>query len=126
MSAILSLPAELGGLVLKFAVSKYIEGAGAAAGAMTALAAALKALATEISAVASGTMTLAQLQAATAAQLAEKKVPVSTQILVNGLVSVLGTVFPVGPAGGLVSAALAGDVNLFAQDVIATATLYGA
>lgn len=126
MSAILSLPAELGTLVLNFAVAKYIEGAGSAPGAMTSRATALKAIASQIQAVASGTMTLAQLQAATAAELAAKNVPVSTQLLVNGLVGLLAQAVPIGPSGGLISAALSGDVNLFANDVITVCSSYGA
>jgi hypothetical protein len=126
MSAILALPAELGALVLKFAVAKYIEGAGSAPGAMTARASALKAIATEISGVAAGTVTISQLQAATAAALAAKNVAVSTQILVNGLVSVLSGIFPTGLNAGLISAALSADVNLFSQDITAVCTSYGA
>jgi hypothetical protein len=125
MSSILTLPAELGALLLKFIVAKYIEGAGSAAGAMTARASALKAIATEIAGVAAGTFTLAQLQAATAEALAAKSVAVSTQVLVNGLIGILSNVIPTANSG-LISAALAADVNLFAQDVIAIATSYGA
>lgn len=125
MSSILALPAELGALVLKFAVAKYIEGAGSATGAMTSRAATLKAIATEISGVASGTLTIAQLQAATAAELASKNVAVSTQIVVNGLVSILSAALP-GPTSGLISAAISADVNMFAQDVIAVCASYGA
>jgi len=123
MIAILSLPAELGALILKFAVAKYIEGAGATPGAMTARATALKAIASEISGVASGTFTIAELQAATAAVLEGKNVSVSTQILVNGLIGLLSSALP---TGGLISAALAADVNLFAQDVTQVCTTFGA
>lgn len=125
MSSILSLPAELGAVVLKFAVAKYIEGAGSAAGAMTSRAAALKAIATDIAQVATGAMTVAELQKATAAALAAKNISISTQIAVNGLLNVLSVV-PVGPSAGLISAAIGADVNLFAQDVISVCTAYGA
>jgi hypothetical protein len=125
MSAILTLPAELGGLVLKFAVAKYIEGAGSTPGAMSSRASAIKTIATEVAGVAAGTFTIAQLQAATAATLSTKSVAVSTQILVNGLFALLSNAVP-GPAAGLISAAISADVNLFAQDVIAVCTLYGA
>jgi hypothetical protein len=126
MSAILAIPAEIGALVLKFAVAKYIEGAGSAPGAMSTRASALAAIASEIQGVAAGTVTIAQLQAATAAQLQAKGVAPSTQILVNGLVEVLSGIFPTGPSAGLISAALAADVNLFASDVIAVADTYTA
>lgn len=126
MTSILSLPAELGALVLKFAVAKYIEGAGSAPGAMTQRATALKAIATEIAGVASGTVSIAQLQQMTAEQLAASKIPQSTQLVINGLVGLLSTAVPLGPSGGLISAAISGDVNVFAQDVIAVCSSYGA
>jgi len=123
MSSILSLPAELGQLVLSFAVAKYIEGAGSAAGAMTGRAQALKAILTEIQGVAKGTITIQQLQQATAQVLASKGVSVSTQLLVNGLLGILASTFP-GPTSGLISAAIAADVNVFATAGIAVCNQY--
>ena len=47
----------------------------------------------------------------------------STQTLVNGLVGLLANAIP-GPTGGLISAAIAAQVNLVAQDVISVASAY--
>jgi hypothetical protein len=124
MSAnILNLPAALGALVLKWATAKYIEGAGATSADMLARAQTVKALASTLDAVAVGTMTLAQLATATAAELTSANVSASTQILINGLLALLGGAIP---TGNLISAALGAEANVFLQDVIAVCTTFGA
>lgn len=121
----LNLSAELGTIALDFAVAKYIEGAGSAAGAMTTRAKDLKAIATEVQGVAEGTITIAELETDAAAALTAKGLTVSEQILVTGLVNLLSSIIPsVNPTSGLLGAALAGDVNLFATQVISICNKY--
>ena len=90
---------------------------------MTARATAIKAIAQEIAGVSTGAVTIAELQAFTAAELEAKGIAMSTQTLVNGLVGLLANAIP-GPTGGLISAAIAAQVNLVAQDVISVASAY--
>jgi hypothetical protein len=124
MSAnLLNLPAALGALILKWATAKYIEAAGATSAEMLARAQSIKALATAADAVAVGAMSLAQLATATAADLAAAKVSVSNQILINGLLQLIGGSLP---SGNLLTAALGAQANVFLQDVIAVCASFGA
>lgn len=124
MSAnLLSLPAALGAIILKWATARYIESAGATSAEMTARAQSVKALAATADAVALGTMPLSQLATATAPELVTAKVSVSDQILVNGLVTLLGGALP---TGNLLTAALGAEANVFLQDVIGVCTTFGA
>jgi hypothetical protein len=118
---LLNLPAALGALVLKWATAKYIEAAGATSVEMTERAKSLKALATAADGVALGTTTLAQLSAVAAADIS--KGSVSNQILVSGLLSLIGSALP---TGDLLTAALGAEANVFLQDVIAVCTTFGA
>lgn len=119
----LNLPAALGALVLKWAVAKYIEAAGATSAEMTARAQIVKAIATSLDQVALGKMTLQQLVTADAALLQKNQVAVSSQIAVQGLLNLLGSAVP---TGNLLSAALGAMADVFLQDVIATCTSFGA
>ncbi len=124
MSAnLLNLPAALAAIVLKFAIAKYIEAAGAEPGAILARAQTVKAMATQIDAVALGTMTLTQLAAASAAELQKSNTSVSAQILINGLATLVGGALP---TGNLLTAALGAEANVFLKDVIDTCTTFGA
>jgi hypothetical protein len=124
MSAnLLNLPAALGALILKWATAKYIEAAGATSAEMLARAQAVKSLATAADAVAIGAMSLAQLATATATELAAAKMSVSNQILINGLLQLIGGALP---TGNLLTAALGAQANVFLQDVIAVCASFGA
>jgi len=125
MSAILlTLPAELGAILLKAAVAKYIEGAGTSA-EMVSRAAAVKAVATMLDQAALGTISLTQLASMTEAELTSAKMSVSTQILVNGLVQVVTAALPLANSG-LITAALGAQANVFLQDVISVCGTFGA
>lgn len=123
MSAILGLPGEIGALLLKFATAKYIESAGA--GQMTQRAAVIKAVATEIEGVTSGAITVGQLATTTAAVIQSKGIPMSSQILLQGLSGLVTTALPTANSG-LLEAALAADAKLFLDDVIQVASSFGA
>jgi hypothetical protein len=124
MSAnLLNLPAALGALILKWATAKYIEAAGATSAEMLVRAQSVKALASTLDAVALGSMTLSQLSTATAADLEKGGTSVSAQILVNGLVNLIGAALP---TGNLITAALGAEANVFLQDVIQVTTTFGA
>lgn len=122
--SLLSLPATLGQLLLKWATAKYIEAAGSAE-EMAARAKTVKGLATGIDGAVLGTMTIAQLQAVATADLAGKSLKASDQILINGLVGLISSVLPAADSGFL-NAAVGAEVNLFLQDVIAVCTEFGA
>jgi hypothetical protein len=121
---LLSLPGALGQLVLKWGTAKYIEAAGASADILSR-AQAVKAIATEIDGVALGTVTVAQLQAMAATELASKGLKTSDQILVGGLMQLIGAALPAANAG-LLSAAVSAEANLVLQDIIAVCTSFGA
>lgn len=120
---LLNLPAALAALILKYAVAKYIEAAGATSAEMLARAQTVKAIAAEIDGVALGTMSLQQLTTAEAAELASKNVSVSAQIAISGLLALVNGAVP---TGNLLSAALGAEANVFLQDVIAVCTTFGA
>jgi hypothetical protein len=124
MSAnILNLPAALGALILKWATAKYIEGAGATSADMLARAQSVKTLATALDQAALGGITLAQLATMAAADLTKANVPISTQVLINGLIALIASAVP---TGNLITAALGAQADIFLKDVIATCTTFGA
>lgn len=123
--SLLSLPANIGQLVLKWATAKYIEAAGTTAADWLARAQHVKALAVEIDQTVLGNMTIAQLQALTTADLTAKNMKPSEQILVTGLVGLIATALPAANTG-LISAAISADVNLGLTDVEAVCSSFGA
>lgn len=121
---LLNLPEQLGAIVLKWSVAKYIEGAGPSPANMLARAQTLKAIASELSGLAAGTVTVSQIQTLASSELTAKGVSVSNQLLIQGLLNLLQANMPVG--GGLIQAALAADVNVFLADVTTVAGSFGA
>jgi hypothetical protein len=113
----------LGQLILKYAIAKYIEAAGTSE-AMIARAANIKAIATEIDSAVLGTITVAELTAATQTELAAKSLSVSNQILVTGLFNLVTSVLPAAKSTFL-SAAIAAEADVFLKDVIAVAAQFG-
>jgi hypothetical protein len=123
--SILALPANIGQLILKWATAKYIEAAGSTPAEWLARAQHVKSLASEIDQTVLGTLTVAQLQALTTADLSSKNMKPSEQILVTGLVGLIANVLPAANTG-LLSAALGADVNLVLVDIETVATSFGA
>lgn len=110
---------------IEFATAKYIErSAGNDATRRLNKAVEVKAVATQIQGLASGTVTLAQLDTALASSIG--KLSPSDQLLANALVQVLLNEVNVKIQTGILTAAEAAAVKTIAQDVILATTLYGA
>ncbi len=108
---------------IQFATAEYITKAGNTT-AQLARAQKVKAIAIEIQGLDNGTVSIAQLEAAIAADIA--KLPVPDQILANELVAVIVANLGVQVQSGVLNAALQAQVNLIMNDVIAACKLFGA
>ena len=126
MSAIIGLPAALGSLILEWGISKYIEAAGKTPAEQLLRAQAIKAIVTDIDLTVLGQMSVSNLATATLAQLQSSNISVSTQILVNGLVTEISAVFPVLPNGSLLGAANEALVDQFLKNILSVTAKYGA
>ena len=122
---LLNLPGALEALALKFATAKYIEAAGPTPAEQLARAQTVKAIASMVDGAGMGTTTIAQLQTMATTELQSKSLTVSNQLLVTGLVGLIGSVLPTAGAS-ILSTAIAAEANVFLQDVIAVCTSFGA
>jgi hypothetical protein len=126
MSAIIGLPAALGSLILEWGISKYIEAAGKTPAEQLLRAQAIKAIVMDIDLTVLGQMSVSNLATATLAQLQSSNISVSTQILVNGLVTEISAVFPILPNGSLLGAANEALVDQFLKNILSVTAKYGA
>jgi hypothetical protein len=116
----------LGSLILEWGISKYIEAAGKTPAEQLLRAQAIKAIVMDIDLTVLGQMSVSNLATATLAQLQSSNISVSTQILVNGLVTEISAVFPILPNGSLLGAANEALVDQFLKNILSVTAKYGA
>jgi hypothetical protein len=107
---------------IQFAAAEYITQAGNQA-AQLARAQKVKAIAVEIQGLDTGTVTIAQLEAAVQADIAKLSPP--DQILATGLLQIIVANLSVQAQTGLLNTALTAEVNQVMNDVIAATKLFG-
>jgi hypothetical protein len=109
---------------IEFGTAEYISHHATGAPAQTALAVKIKAIAVQVEGFNNGTVTVAQIDATIAADIA--KLSVADQILANGLLQELVIALGVQTQKGLISAAASADIAVVLNAVIAACGLYGA
>jgi hypothetical protein len=109
---------------VEFAASKYISEAGSTAALQLARAKKVKAIAVEIQGIDTGSVTIAQLEATVAADIA--KLSPDEQILATALMKLVITNLNVQVTTGVIATTVKAEINQVMADVIAAAALYGA
>lgn len=122
---VMDLAGKLERLTVQFAVAKYVEHAGDLT-AQTARATRIKQIVTEVQGLLAGSVTIAQLQALTASDVANLNLSEADNILVNGLVSIVTSDLNLKVGAGILQAAASGIVNEFLTDILLTTAAYGA
>jgi ABC-type glycerol-3-phosphate transport system substrate-binding protein len=108
---------------IEFSVAEYIQHAGAAP-AQLVRAQKVKAIAIEIQGLDNGTVTVAQLEAAVAADIA--KLQPAEQILATGLMQIIVANLGTQVNSGLLNAASTAVINTVMGDIITACTRFGA
>jgi uncharacterized protein YceK len=109
---------------VEFAAAKYISEAGSTAALQLARAKKVKAIAVEIQGIDTGSVTIAQLEATVAADIA--KLSPDEQILATALMNLVITNLNVQVTTGVIATTVKAEINQVMADVIAAASLYGA
>jgi hypothetical protein len=109
---------------VEFAAAKYISEAGSTPALQLARAQKVKAIAVEIQGIDTGTVTIAQLEATVAADIA--KLTPDEQILASALMNLVITNLNVQVTTGVIATTVKAEINQVMVDVIAACALYGA
>jgi len=123
---ILNLPGGIESLTVSFAVAKYIEKAGPTPAQQLARAQAIKGVVTELEGVLTGSVTIAQLQAITAADITSHITDPADQALAQGLLTLIVSDLNIKVGTGVLQSAAVGVVTQMANYVLAACALYGA